>query len=65
MNLIATKLISKSIEAAFAEAGKIYSNNPEALIEINIALARITLEMQNLIDNQKVEDTEDVYGLVS
>ena len=65
MNLIATKLISKSIEAAFVEAGKIYSSNPEAFTKINIALARVTAELQKLIDEQKYQDAEDVDGLVS
>ena len=65
MNLIATKLISKSIEAAFFEAGKIYLENPEALEQINVALCRVTSDLQGLIDNQSHEDAEYVDCLQS
>lgn len=59
MNLIANKLFTQAISSVFTEAGKIYSNNPDCLLEINTALTRIVFELEKLQNSQ--EDYEDEW----
>lgn len=65
MSIIAKKIILKSIEAAYAEAGRIYLKNPDEILHINAALTRITLDLNKMIDDATIREDEDVEGLWS
>lgn len=65
MTLIADRLFTQAINSVFIEAGNMYSQNPEFLLEIIKTLTRITFELENLQHSRQEYDDEYVGGLLS